>query len=336
MALSASDQRVLVDLLADAEAALIAGSAALLRVLREGLTRLIPSDLALTTHFDRHVGRTTTVASEPAFVAFRTHNLGYWGACLEAHPSVAYWADGGQERAVRFSDLISQRAYQRLPLYNDFFRPFDVRHKLDTRLWLPRQSTIDVGFSRASRDFTDDERDLLCALQPHLESLAVRAADAGSASRQLQARFDLTLREAEVLAQLARGRTNLEIAGALFLSPGTVRKHLERIFRKLGVRNRTDASRQTLEIVADASEMTGALTRLGLTSLRHGLALTGRESEVLQLISLGKSNAQIAQNLGISTSTVRRHLEHIYSKTGTHSRAEASFNGFFSPTGEPS
>ena len=330
MVLTASDKRVLVDLLVDAEAALIAGSASLLSVLREGVPRLIPCDLALTTHFDRQVGQTTTVASEPAFVAFRTHNLEYWGDCLQAHPSVTYWADDGDERAVRFSDLISQRAYQRLPLYNDFFRPFDVHYKLDARLWLPWNSTVDIGFSRASRDFTQDERDLLCALQPHLQALAVRATDAGSASRQLLARFDLTLREAEVLAQLARGRTNLEIARVLFLSPGTVRKHLERIFRKLGVHNRTDAARRTLEGFADAAEMKATLTRLGMTSLPHRLALTRRESEVLQLVSLGQSNTQIAESLGVSTSTIRRHLEHIYSKTGAHSRAEASFNSFFS------
>jgi DNA-binding NarL/FixJ family response regulator len=122
----------------------------------------------------------------------------------------------------------------------------------------------------------------------------------------------------------------------LFLSPGTVRKHLERIFRKLGVHNRTDAARRTLEVFADAVEMKATLTRLGLTSLPHGLALTRRESEVLQLISLGQSNTQIAQSLGVSTSTIRRHLEHIYSKTGAHSRAEASFNSFFSPTDDSS
>ena len=52
----------------------------------------------------------------------------------------------------------------------------------------------------------------------------------------------LTLREAEVLALVARGQTNAEIAAALGTRPATVRKHLERIFRKLGVHRRTEAA----------------------------------------------------------------------------------------------
>jgi DNA-binding NarL/FixJ family response regulator len=319
-----SDKRALIDFLADVDTAVFADGESLLKVLREGIPRFIPSDLALTTHFDRQVGRTTTVASEPAFVTFRTRHIEHWGDCLNTHPSVAYWADGGCERAMRFSDLISERDYQRLTLYNDFFRPFDVRYKLDLRLWLPGKSTIDVGFSRASGDFTEDERDLLVALQPYLQSLFVRATGTRSAAHQLRARFDLTRREVTVLVELTRGRTNPEIAQALFVSPGTIRKHLERIFRKLGVRNRTDAARQALESIADVSDMSSTLASLGLTSLHHDLVLTQRESDVLQLIRLGKSNAEAAEILSVSSSTIRRHLEHIYAKTGSHTRTEAS------------
>jgi DNA-binding CsgD family transcriptional regulator len=52
---------------------------------------------------------------------------------------------------------------------------------------------------------------------------------------------DLTAREQEVLTWVARGHTNAEIAETLWLSPGTVRKHLENAFEKLGVRTRTAA-----------------------------------------------------------------------------------------------
>jgi DNA-binding NarL/FixJ family response regulator len=51
----------------------------------------------------------------------------------------------------------------------------------------------------------------------------------------------LSRREVEVLNQVARGRSNAEIARALFLSEGTVKNHLHRIFPKLGVRNRAEA-----------------------------------------------------------------------------------------------
>jgi DNA-binding CsgD family transcriptional regulator len=49
---------------------------------------------------------------------------------------------------------------------------------------------------------------------------------------------DLSPREREVVELAARGRTNKEIAGELFLSPHTVDKHLRRALRKLGLRSR--------------------------------------------------------------------------------------------------
>ena len=52
---------------------------------------------------------------------------------------------------------------------------------------------------------------------------------------------DLTKREREVLALLAKGLTNEEIAGRLFLSEATVRLHVSNILTKLGASNRTSA-----------------------------------------------------------------------------------------------
>jgi DNA-binding NarL/FixJ family response regulator len=51
----------------------------------------------------------------------------------------------------------------------------------------------------------------------------------------------LTAKEREVLRLLAAGRSNAEIAGALFVSPATVKTHLAHIYEKLGVRGRYEA-----------------------------------------------------------------------------------------------
>lgn len=56
----------------------------------------------------------------------------------------------------------------------------------------------------------------------------------------------LTRREAEVLAWVAQGKTNAEIAAILGTRPRTVHKHLAHIFDKLGVENRTAAAAQAL------------------------------------------------------------------------------------------
>jgi DNA-binding NarL/FixJ family response regulator len=65
-----------------------------------------------------------------------------------------------------------------------------------------------------------------------------RAAD----EQVLKQRLPITLREAEVLMWIARGKSNRDIAEILGLSPRTVNKHLEQIFSKLGVENRTSAA----------------------------------------------------------------------------------------------
>lgn len=58
----------------------------------------------------------------------------------------------------------------------------------------------------------------------------------------LAQRFDLTAREAEVLVWLTQGKTNKDIADILNLSARTVNKHLEQVFQKMGVDNRTSAA----------------------------------------------------------------------------------------------
>jgi DNA-binding NarL/FixJ family response regulator len=51
----------------------------------------------------------------------------------------------------------------------------------------------------------------------------------------------LTEREREVLTLIARGMCNSEIAGELYLSQATVKTHVARVLRKLGLRDRTQA-----------------------------------------------------------------------------------------------
>jgi DNA-binding CsgD family transcriptional regulator len=51
----------------------------------------------------------------------------------------------------------------------------------------------------------------------------------------------LTKREAEILALMARGRTNPEIAATLYLSPHTVKSHINHIFAKTGSPDRATA-----------------------------------------------------------------------------------------------
>lgn len=60
----------------------------------------------------------------------------------------------------------------------------------------------------------------------------------------------LSQRERDVLALLVTGATNREIAAELFLGPDTVKKHASSLYRKLGVRNRTEATQQASLVLA--------------------------------------------------------------------------------------
>ena len=60
--------------------------------------------------------------------------------------------------------------------------------------------------------------------------------------------YSLTQREHDILALLAEGRSNREIAQGLYLSEKTVKAHLAAIFRKLGVTNRTQAAMMAVQM----------------------------------------------------------------------------------------
>jgi len=68
-----------------------------------------------------------------------------------------------------------------------------------------------------------------------------RARPEAAPARDLSELDDLTGREREVLGLVARGMANGEIAAHLFLSEGTVKTHVKRIFSKLGLHDRTQA-----------------------------------------------------------------------------------------------
>jgi len=52
--------------------------------------------------------------------------------------------------------------------------------------------------------------------------------------------------------------------------------------------------------------------------------LSRRELEVLQLVAQGCSNADIARMLFISVATVRKHMEHVFDRTGVRTRSAAA------------
>jgi DNA-binding CsgD family transcriptional regulator len=72
----------------------------------------------------------------------------------------------------------------------------------------------------------------------------IRATGERARSRSPETTSELTPQEARVATLAAEGATNSEIAGQLFISPSTVDYHLAKVFRKLGLRSRTQLARR--------------------------------------------------------------------------------------------
>jgi PAS domain S-box-containing protein len=90
-------------------------------------------------------------------------------------------------------------------------------------------------------------------------------------------------------------------------------------------------SREAVDAMAQISRLCRSRTSLP-TAVSHKddrasstgrVRLTARERMVLRLLADGLSNKAVASRLGVSTHTVRNHVQHILEKSGTHSRAEA-------------
>ena len=75
-----------------------------------------------------------------------------------------------------------------------------------------------------------------------------RPAPAFDGNPRAQAALGISPREMAVLAELAAGHSNKEIAARLHVSPNTVKTHVARLFEKLGARRRTDALRRAREL----------------------------------------------------------------------------------------
>jgi DNA-binding CsgD family transcriptional regulator len=90
-------------------------------------------------------------------------------------------------------------------------------------------------------DFTLEVMDLADAELGAGPPVCLLGGAAGGSAGQGNPLGALTARESEVLQAIAHGRTNAQIAAALFVTEGTIKSHVKHILRKLGAGNRTEA-----------------------------------------------------------------------------------------------
>jgi DNA-binding CsgD family transcriptional regulator len=183
-----------------------------------------------------------------------------WMRYGEQNPLLRYYQRTLHGRTMRFSDVCTTEELHALDLYKECYAPMGVEHQMAFTLPAGSRRVLAIAMSRCERDYSDRERDLADRARPfliqaYLNAIAFQAARAGTESvtpvtpllESLLA-AGLTQREAQSLRLVALGQSNHHVAEALGISHRTVGKHLERGFRKLGVRDRSSAASRVWEL----------------------------------------------------------------------------------------
>jgi DNA-binding CsgD family transcriptional regulator len=149
----------------------------------------------------------------------------------------------GDVRSVfQVTDFYSARQWHSIGTYCDVARPKGAEHYMEVSLPEPQRPEGRRG--RIARlflvrgpgaEFSERDRAILTLLRPHLHQIYL------DVERRRSPVPDLTPRQWELMRLIAAGRTNIQIARHLGLSQGTVRTHLENIYDRLDVQNRTAA-----------------------------------------------------------------------------------------------
>jgi DNA-binding CsgD family transcriptional regulator len=198
-----------------------------------------------------------------------------FSAVIGQHPVFATQCSSSGQAMVNvpiaLTDVATVRTLRRLELYVDFHEPCGVNDQLIYTAQWRRGQCIGFAFNRTRLGFSNRDRAAVELVARHLsQSVAYRrrVAALSAAVRSLSRHADqinqarprlssLTSREREIVEHLMGGVTDREIARTLLISTRTVHKHLESIYRKLGIGSRTSLMtllHQTNEIVQHTAD----------------------------------------------------------------------------------
>jgi DNA-binding CsgD family transcriptional regulator len=149
-----------------------------------------------------------------------------------------YSIDSGDfTSVVRWSDFYTPSELRNTPMFAEIFGPTGAKHSMLAAMpTAPGHTRRILLYRDSGSDFTERDRLVLQLLRPHLYETYL------DARRRQNGVPRLSAREFEVLRLAAQGRSNAAIARELFISVGTVRKHMEHVFDRTGARSRAGAA----------------------------------------------------------------------------------------------
>jgi DNA-binding CsgD family transcriptional regulator len=207
------------------------------------LKQLVPCDVVAYCELDRLNQRTLEYLDSDDAEGDDGGGEGPFWDIVDDHPLCHRQVAYADFSATRLSDVLSRRRFLGSRIYADWFRPAGLVAELEVGIARSRVRTRNFVLDRAEGDFSVRDRAVLEMTRPHLARIHEAARLRHLVGYRGPEDLDrLSAREAEVLELVAAGLTNAAIAERLWISPGTVKKHLEHIYAKLGVRTRTEAA----------------------------------------------------------------------------------------------
>jgi DNA-binding CsgD family transcriptional regulator len=268
---------------------------------------------------------------------------------MHEHPFLEHWDHRhAGYKSVRLSDLVSRSSWHDTTLYNEIYRPFPMEHMLGVAVRLSGPVKMHVVAMRGKIDFDERDRRVLDVLTPHLDA-AYRYAETAS---HLKAQLATLLQGLEVdggaaihvgrdrrIRHMSPRAQGLLIAYFHWIDRSRLPGPIDDWLRRLGTATEAsftpprpfvverDGRRLTVQILRSHG---GPFLLLNERKLRISpadivsLGLSPRETEVLAWLAHGKSNAEIADTLGLSPATIKHCLERIYGKLDVGTRAAAT------------
>ena len=301
-----------------------------------GVAELIPNDTAsfnwMTT------GRVSAVL-RPRIPAADFERL---NAVLATHwhenPLARHFERTGDTRALTWTDVEEDQTWREGPLYQGLYVPLGVNEQMVVRLPSPPGTVAGLALNRAEEPFDRRDREVLTLMGRHIGALLATVAERAAmrtmidhhgwrsilvddGGRPLDGAPDTDPEHEEMAATI---RTILHRAAghrragtlapsdpedvewwgervAVVVAPAAVPPHVVFV-RPIAAMDRPDVD-------------TRALERLGLSP---------RERQVAAHLSTGATNRQIAEALGISVGTVKKHLQRIFKALDAETRTAAA------------
>jgi DNA-binding CsgD family transcriptional regulator len=158
---------------------------------------------------------------------------------------------GDVASVLRWSDFYTQSELRNHPFYDLVRQDSTARYGIFVPLPAPPGRNRRIAFFRSTRDFSERDRLVLQLLRPHLHEVH------HDAERRRHGVPHLSRREQQILQLVSQGYSNADIARTLFISVATVRKHMENVFNRTGVRTRSAAAALALPYRPGAMPVSG-------------------------------------------------------------------------------